>query len=88
MIWRAECKNGNSTFLHFFSYFPRNSAHHKNRVSSITWKLLKLYSPNFIQVSTNMSWRAECKNGNSVIYTLCVISLGTMTILYQVKIVQ
>ena len=43
-----------------------------------------------------MSWRAECKNSNSVIYTLWVISLGiypsqkqfSMTILYQVMIVQ
>ena len=27
-----------------------------------------------------MRWRAECKNSNSVIYTLWVISLGTLSI--------
>ena len=43
-------------------------------------KTLKLYSRNFIQVSTNLSWRAECKNSNSVIYTLWVISLGNLSI--------
>ena len=79
MRWRAECKNGNSAF-YTLSYFPWSFVHHKNRVHSITWKPLKLYSRNFIQVSTNMSRRAECKNSNSVIYTLWVISLGTLSI--------
>ena len=27
-----------------------------------------------------MSWHVECKNSNSVIYTLWVISLGTLSI--------
>ena len=66
--------------LYFLSYFPWNFVHHKNRVRSITWKPLKLYSWNFIQVSTNLSWGAECKKSNSVIYTLWVISLGTLSI--------
>ena len=43
-----------------------------------------------------MSLRAECKNSNSVVYTLWVISLGTLSItktiiydyLYEVMIVQ
>ena len=48
-----------------------------NRVRSITWKPLKLYSPNFIQISNSMRWRAECKNGNSAFYTFWVISHGT-----------
>ena len=39
-----------------------------NRVRSITWKPLKLYSRNFIQISISMRWRAECKNGNSGFY--------------------
>ena len=53
--------------LYFLSYFPLNFVHHKNHVRSKTWKPLKLYSRNFIQVSTNMRRRAECKNSNSVI---------------------
>ena len=63
--------------MYFLSYFPWNFVPHKNRVRSITWKPLKLYSRNFIQVSTSMSWCAECKNSNSVIYTL---SLGHLSI--------
>ena len=66
--------------LYFLSYFPWNFVHHKNRVDSITWKPLKLYSRNFIQLLTNMSRCAECKNSNSVIFTLWVISLGTLSI--------
>ena len=80
MRWRAECKNGNSAFYFFLSYFPWNFVHHKNRVCSISWKPLKLYSRNFIHVSTNMPQCAECKNSNSVIYTLWVISLATLSI--------
>ena len=76
--WRAECKN--LCLLSFLSYFPWNFVHHKNCVRSVTWKPLKLYSRNFIQVSANMSQRAECKNNNSVNYTLWVISLGTLPI--------
>ena len=34
-----------------------------------------------------MRWRAECKNGNSAVYTFWVISLGTLsntkTIIYD-----
>ena len=51
-----------------------------NRVRSITWKPLKLYSWNFIQISISMRWRAECKNGNSALYTFGVISLWTLCI--------
>ena len=51
-----------------------------NRVRSITWKPLKLYSRNFIQVSISMRWRAECKNGYSAFYTFWVISLWTLCI--------
>ena len=51
-----------------------------NRVRSITWKPLKLYSRNLIQISISMRWRAECKNGNSAFYTFWVISLGTLSI--------
>ena len=40
--------------LYFLSYFPLNFVHHKNRVRSITWKPLKLYSQNFIQISISM----------------------------------
>ena len=36
-----------------------------NRVRSITWKPLNLYSRNFIQISIRIKWSAECKNGNS-----------------------
>ena len=78
MRWRAECKNGNSAFYTFLSYFPLNFVQHKNRVRSITWKPLKLYSLNYIQISISMRWRAECKNGNFAFYTFWVISLGTL----------
>ena len=51
---------------------------------------------NFIQTSTNMSRRAECKNSNSVfiLFELFPLELCpsqkqlSMTILYQVMIVQ
>ena len=85
MRWRAECKNGNSAFYTFLSYFPLNFVHHKNCVRSITWKSLKLYSRNFIQISISMRWRAECKNGNSAFYTFWVISLGTLCIKKRVR---
>ena len=64
MRWRAECKNGNSAFYTFLSYFPLKFVHHKNRVRFITWKPLKLYSRNFKQISISMRWRADWKNGN------------------------
>ena len=75
MRWRAECKDGNSALLEFLSYFPLNFVHHKNRVRSITWKPLKLYSRNFIQISISMRWRAECKNGNSAFNTFILFEL-------------
>ena len=59
MRWRAECKDGNSALLEFLSYFPLNFVHHKNRVRSITWKPLKLYSQNFIQISISIRWLAD-----------------------------
>ena len=43
-------------------------------------KTFKLYSRNCIQISINMSWRAECKNGYSAIDSFLVISLGTLSI--------
>ena len=51
-----------------------------NRVRSITWKPLKLYSRNFIQTSISMRWTAECKNGNSAFYSFWVIFLWTLCI--------
>ena len=66
--------------LILFELFPLDFVHHKNCVRSLTWKPLKLYSRNFIQISTNMSRCAECKINNSVIHTLWVISLGTLSI--------
>ena len=51
-----------------------------NCVRSITWKPLKLYSRNFIQISISMRWRAECKNGNPAFYTFWDISLWTLSI--------
>ena len=41
-----------------------------NRVCSITWKPLKLYSENLIQISISMRWRADCKNGYCLLYFL------------------
>ena len=66
--------------LYFLSYFPLSFVHHKNHVHSITWKPLKLYSRNFIQISISMRWHAECKNGNSAFITFWVISPGTLCI--------
>ena len=80
MRWRAECNNGNSSLYTFWVISLWTLFITIKRVHSITWKPLKLYSRNFIQVSTNMSRRAECKNSNSVIYTLRVIYLGTLSI--------
>ena len=51
-----------------------------NCVRSITWKPLKLYSRNFIQISISMRWRAECKNGNPAFYIFWVISLWSLCI--------
>ena len=51
-----------------------------NRVRSITWKPLKLYSWNFIQILISMRWIAECKNGNSAFDTFGVISPWTLCI--------
>ena len=62
--------------------------HHKNRVRSITWKSLKLYSRNFIQILISTRWRAECKNGNSAFYTFWVISLWTLCITKMVSALQ
>ena len=45
-----------------------------NCVRSVTWKPLKLYSRNFIQISISIRWRAECMNGNSAFSTFWVIS--------------
>ena len=71
--------------LYFLSYFPLKPVHHKNRVRSITWKLLKLYSRNFIQILISTRWRAECKNGNSAFYTFWVIYLWTLCITKMVS---
>ena len=62
--------------------FPRASVclSVTNRVRSITWKLLKLDSWIFIQISISMRWCAEWKNGNSAFYTFWVISLWTLCI--------
>ena len=80
MRWRAECKNGNSGFYTFWVIPLWTFVHHKNCVCSITSKPLKLYSRNFIQISISMRWHAECKNGNSSIFTFWVTSLGTLCI--------
>ena len=79
MRWRAECMNGNSAFYTFgvISLWIWAS---QNRVRSITWKPLKVYSRNFIQISISIRWRAECKNWNSAFYTFGVISLWTLCI--------
>ena len=47
-----------------------------NRVRSITWKPLKLYS----RIFRRMRCPAECKNGKSAFYTFWVISLWTLCI--------
>ena len=78
MRWCAECKNGNSVFYTFWVISLWTFVHHINRVHSLTWKPLKLYSRNLIQISICMRWHAECKNGNSAFYTFWVISLGTL----------
>ena len=80
---RAECKNGNSCIYIFWvislwTLSPTKSCLH--RVRSITFKLYKLASWNFIQISTSIRGYAECKNHNSCIYTSWVISHGTLTI--------
>ena len=83
MTWRVQ--EWELCLLYFLSYFPLNFVHHKNCVCSISWKPLKLYSRNFIQISISMRWHAECKNGNSAFYTFWVISLWTLCITKMVS---
>ena len=80
---RAACKNGNSCIYIFWVIslwtlsLTKSCLH---RVRSITFKPYKLASWNFIQISTSIRRRAECKNGNSCIYVSWVISLYTLSL--------
>ena len=79
----AECKNGNPCIYIFWVISLWTLSLTKSClhcVRSITFKLYKLASWNFIQISTSIRGYAECKNGNSCIYTSWVISHGTSTI--------
>ena len=65
----------------FFPGHPSVCLSVTNRVRSVTWK------PRVISLWTLCITKIECKNSNSVIYTLWVISLGTLsmtkTIIYD-----
>ena len=80
---RAERKNGNSCIYIFWVIslwtlsLTKSCLH---RVRSITFKPYKLASWNFIQISTSIRRRAECKNSNSCIYIFWVISLWTLSL--------
>ena len=50
----------------------------QNHVHCVTWKTFKVSSWNFIQILTNIRWRAELKNHNSCIYTFWVMSLRSL----------
>ena len=79
--WHAEFKNCNSCINAFWVIAFGTLSVKKlclYRVSTITWKPLKLFSCNFLQISINIRRCAECKNHNSCIYTFWVISFGTL----------
>ena len=59
-----------------FELFPLDFCPSQNRISSITWKLCKISSWNFIWISVNIRPHAKRKNHNSCIYTFWVIALG------------
>ena len=64
-------------------FLPGSSVHpsvclSQNRIRSVTWKPFKISSWNFIQILTNIRWRAERNNHNSCVYTFWVMPLWTV----------
>ena len=53
------------------------------RVRSVTQKLFKVPSWNFMQILTNIRRRAERKNYNSCIYTFWVMPLWTLLVAFS-----